>query len=85
MLFATIGNENELDSGLEPGIDSSTGGSAMIFQLMGVNHRSAPLEVRERFATIGVAQLSDAGGGYGRVLPLPLAARTPTTWVCGPA
>ena len=40
--------------------------------------------VRERFAGIGVAQLSDAATGYTRVLPVPFAPRTPATHVCGP-
>jgi 4-hydroxy-4-methyl-2-oxoglutarate aldolase len=40
--------------------------------------------VRERFRAIGVAQLSDVGGEYVRVLRLALTARTRPKEVCGP-
>jgi len=40
--------------------------------------------INDRFAAIGVAQLADAANRYVRVLPLPLAARSPVPRVCGP-
>jgi glutamyl-tRNA reductase len=51
--------KNELNQEAEPGVDFNIHGWPMIFQLIGVNHRSAPLQVRERFA-IPEARLQDA-------------------------
>jgi 4-hydroxy-4-methyl-2-oxoglutarate aldolase len=40
--------------------------------------------VHERFAAIGVAQLSDAANQHVRPVALPFTARTPAIRVCGP-